>query len=57
MRLTYKLVPLLHTVLVMCSVSTNGKRAGLANMKLTIDSLLECSYSVKNLVDRLSELR
>ena len=29
--------------LVMCSVSTNGERAGLANSKLTIDSLLECS--------------
>ena len=31
------------TVLVMCSVSTNGERADLANSKLTIDSLLECS--------------
>ena len=30
-------------LLVMCSVSTNGERAGLANSKLTIDSLLECS--------------
>ena len=29
--------------LVMCSVSTNGERASLANLKLTIDSLLECS--------------
>ena len=29
-------------LLVMCSVSTNGERAGLANSKLTIDSLLEC---------------
>ena len=40
--------------LVMCSVSTNGERASLANLKLTIGSLLECSYSVKSLVDRLS---
>ena len=39
--------------LVMCSVSTNGERAGKANMKLTIDFVLECSYSVKNVVDRL----
>ena len=30
-------------ILVMCSVSTNGERAGLANLKLTIDSLLEYS--------------
>ena len=30
-------------ILVMCLVSTNGKRAILANLKLTIDSLLECS--------------
>ena len=29
--------------LVMCSVSTNGERASLANLKLTIGSLLECS--------------
>ena len=29
--------------LVMCSVSTNGERASLANMKLTKASLLECS--------------
>ena len=28
-------------ILVMCSVSTNGERVGLANSKLTIDSLLE----------------
>ena len=41
-------------ILVMCSVSTNGERAGLGNSKLTIDSLLESSYSVKSLVDRLS---
>ena len=41
-------------ILVMCSVSTNGERACLGNSKLTIDSLLECSYSVKSLVDRLS---
>ena len=32
-----------YILLVMCSVSTNGERAGLANSKLTIDSLLECS--------------
>ena len=31
------------TILVMCSVSTNGERASLANLKLTIGSLLECS--------------
>ena len=30
-------------ILVMCSVSTNGERASLANLKLTIGSLLECS--------------
>ena len=30
-------------ILVMCSVSTNGERAGLANLHLTIGSLLECS--------------
>ena len=30
-------------LLVMCSVSTNGERAGLGNSKLTIDSWLECS--------------
>ena len=29
-------------LLVMCSVSTNGERASLANLKLTIGSLLEC---------------
>ena len=29
--------------LVMCSVSTNGERASLVNLKLTIGSLLECS--------------
>ena len=29
--------------LVMYSVSTNGERASLANLKLTIGSLLECS--------------
>ena len=28
--------------LVMCSVSTNGERASLVNLKLTIGSLLEC---------------
>ena len=33
----------LQIKLVMCSVSTNGERAGLAISKLTIDSLLECS--------------
>ena len=37
------IVFLLLAILVMCSVSTNGERAGLANSKLTIDSLLECS--------------
>ena len=30
-------------ILVTCSVSTNGERASLANLKLTIRSLLECS--------------
>ena len=30
-------------LLVMCSVSTNGERASLANLKLSIGSLLECS--------------
>ena len=30
-------------LLVMCSVSTNGERASLVNLKLTIGSLLECS--------------
>ena len=30
-------------ILVMCSVSTNGERASLTNLKLTIGSLLECS--------------
>ena len=30
-------------LLVMCLVSTNGERAGLANLHLTIGSLLECS--------------
>ena len=34
---------ILHTLLVMCSVSTNGERGSLANLKLTIGSLLECS--------------
>ena len=29
--------------LVMCSISTNGERASLANLKLTIGSLLEYS--------------
>ena len=29
--------------LVMCSVSTNGEQASLANSKMTVDSLLECS--------------
>ena len=33
----------LALLLVMCSVSTNGERAGIGNSKLTIDSLLECS--------------
>ena len=41
-------------ILVMCSVSTNGEQASLENLKLTIGSLLECSLSVKSLVDRLS---
>ena len=41
-------------ILVMCSVSTNGERAGLANLHLTIGSLLECSLSVKGIVYRLS---
>ena len=45
---------LLVNKLVMCSVSTNGERASLANLNLTIGSLLECSLSVKSLVDRLS---
>ena len=40
--------------LVMCSVSTNGERASLANLNLTIASLLECSLSLKSLVNRLS---
>ena len=31
------------TLLVMCSVSTNGERASIASLKLTIGSLLECS--------------
>ena len=31
------------SVLVMCSVGTNGERANLANFKLTIGFLLECS--------------
>ena len=31
------------TKLVMCSVSTNGERASLVNLKMTIGSLLECS--------------
>ena len=39
--------------LVMCSVSTNGERASLANLKFTI-GLLECSSSVTSLVGRLS---
>ena len=43
-----------YIILVMCSVSTNGERASLANLKFTIGSLLECSQSVKSLVDRLS---
>ena len=30
-------------ILVMCSVSTNGERAGLANLHFTIGYLLECS--------------
>ena len=30
-------------LLVMCSISTNGERASLANLKLTIGSLLEYS--------------
>ena len=29
-------------ILVMCSVSTNGERASLVNLKFTIGSLLEC---------------
>ena len=38
---------------VLCKHS-NGERASLANLKLTIGYLLACSYSVKSLVDRLS---
>ena len=38
---------------VLCKYS-NGERASLANIKLTIGSLLACSLSVKSLVDRLS---
>ena len=49
----YKFFSSIHT-LVMCSVSTNGERASLENLKLTIGSLLECSLFVKSLVDRLS---
>ena len=52
MNVLFRIV--LVAILVMCSVSTNGERAGQANMKLTIDFVLECSYSVKNVVDRLS---
>ena len=33
----------LLAILVMCSISTNGERASLANLKLTIGSLLEYS--------------
>ena len=33
---------------------SNGKRASLAYIKLTIGSLLACSWSGKSLVDRLS---
>ena len=33
----------INSLLVMCSVSTNGERASLVNLKLTIGSLLECS--------------
>ena len=43
-----------NLILVMCSVSTNGERVSLANLKLTIGSLLECSLSVKSFVDRLA---
>ena len=33
----------LGDILVMCSVSTNGERASLVNLKFTIGSFLECS--------------
>ena len=39
----YVYVIVIPWVLVMCSVSTNGERASLVNLKLTIGSLLECS--------------
>ena len=42
------------SILEMCSVSTNGDRASLANLKLTIGSFLVCSFSVKNLVNCLN---
>ena len=47
----YMFKPHMFVILVMCSVSTNGERASLENSKLTIGSLLECSLSVKSLVD------
>ena len=50
----YNVLTVLSLILVMCSVSTNGERASLANLNLTIASLLECSLSLKSLVNRLS---
>ena len=37
-------------ILVMCSVSTNGERAGLANLQLTNGSIFEYSWSVKGIL-------